>query len=216
MVALVISAAAFGERNTWSRRVVTSFHVLNTIVHEVGHAVVSVLTGGVVLAVKVTSSRIGGTTSSKSWWLVDIVKSAAGYAAPPLAGLGVAVLIHRGLPRTALVLTVVMMGLVLLVGRGLRTRVSVVAVGFVAFAALRWGSPGLHQWFAYTEAWLLLLCEIPAVWILLTARLDGSASGEDDAAHLFRRTLIPGPVWITGWLVLNGWALWTAVPLLWP
>lgn len=216
LMALVVSAAAFHRQNTWSRSVVVSFHVLSTIVHEMGHAVVTVATGGAVRAVVIESPRSGYTHSVGSSWPASIIITAAGYAAPPLAGLGVAVLIDRGQPRVALVLTVVVMGLVLLVGQGLRTRASVVVIGFVVFAALRWGSGGLQLWVAYTEAWLLLLCEIPAVWILLTARLRGSGSGKDDAAQLFRSTLIPGPVWIAGWLVLNGWALWTAAPLLWP
>lgn len=216
LMALVISAAALHRQNTWSRSVVVSFHVLSTIVHEMGHAVVTVATGGVVRAVAVDSPRSGSTLRSGSSWPASIIIGAAGYAAPPLAGLGVAALIDRGQPRVALVLTIVAMGLVLLVSRDFRTWVSVVAVGFVVFAAVRWGSAGLQLWVAYTEAWLLLLCEVPAVWILLTARLRGADSSGDDAAQLFRRTLIPGPIWIAGWLVLNGWALWTAVPLLWP
>jgi hypothetical protein len=216
LIALVISAAAFHRQSTWSRSVVVSFHVLSTIVHEMGHAVVTVATGGAVRAVVIDSPRTGSTQSSGISWLTSIIVAAAGYAAPPLAGLGVAALIDRGQPRAALALTVVVMGLVLLVGQGLRTRASVVVVGFVVFAAMRWGSAGLQLWVVYTEAWLLLLCEIPAVWILLTARLRGADSSGDDAAQLFRRTLIPGPIWIAGWLVLNGWALWTAVPLLWP
>lgn len=216
LVALVISAAAFHRQNTWSRSVVVSFHVLSTIVHEMGHAVVTVATGGVVRAVAIDSPRSGSTHRLGPSWPASIIISAAGYAAPPLAGLGIAALIDRGQPRSALLLTVVAMGLVLLVSRDFRTWAAVVVVGFVVFAAVYWGSAGLQLWVAYTEAWLLLLCEIPAVWILLTARLRGDDSSGDDAAQLFRRTLIPGPIWITGWLVLNGWALWTAVPLLWP
>lgn len=216
LVALVISAATFHRQNTWSRRVVASFHVLNTVVHELGHAVVTVATGGVVHAVAVHSSTSGHTKTSGTSWLTSIIVAAAGYAAPPLAGLGVAVLIDRGQQRSALVLTVAAMVLVLLVSRDLRTWACVVVIGFVVFAALYWGSLGLQLWMAYTEAWLLLFCEIPAVWLLLTARLHGADPDGDDAAQLFRRTLIPGPVWIVGWLVLNGWALRTAVPLLWP
>lgn len=66
----------------------------------------------------------------------------SGYATPPLAGLGVAMLIDDGKPRVALILTIVVLGVVLRVCRG--------------------------------------------------------------------------PVWALGWLTLNGWALWTAAPLLWP
>jgi Peptidase M50B-like len=40
-------------------------------------------------------------------------------------------------------------------------------------------------------------------------------SDANDAATLARMTFVPSPVWILAWLVLNAWALWVAVPLLW-
>ena len=44
----------------------------------------------------------------------------------------------------------------------------------------------------------------------------GFAGRADDAADLAAETRIPSVVWLSAWLVLNGWVLWTAVPMLWP
>ena len=123
-------------------------------------------------------------------------------------------LLDRGQAHTVLVLTAAAMVLVLLVSRGWRTIASVLAVGWVAFAAMYWGSAQTQQWVAYTETWLLLLCEPIGLWELVRVRTHGIES-RDDAMSLKNKTWIPAPVWILGWYALNGWALWTAAPLLW-
>jgi peptidase M50B-like protein len=214
VAALVIAATGFVSRYAWWRRVVFCAHVLNTIVHEAGHAFLAVVTGGGVYLIEITSPDGGRTFPWHPSWFSSVLSSFAGYAAPPLAGLGVAALLGDGKARPALILTVVAMVLVLVVSRDALTIVCVATVGFVAFAAAYWGSTGLQQWVAYTEAWLLLLCELAGVWTLVRNRLRGHSGG--DADDLAQETHIPGPVWILAWLALNGWALWVAVPLLWP
>jgi hypothetical protein len=214
--ALLIAATGFVPRDRWSRRVLFTAHVLSTIVHETGHAASAVLTGGGVYLIKVTSPDGGHTIPWHPSWFSSVVGYFAGYAAPPLAGLGIAALLSEGKVGPVLVLTVVTMGLLLVVSRGLLTVVCVTAVGFVAFAALYWGPVEVQLLVAYSEAWLLLLCELAGVWVLVKARVRGRESDSDDAAALARKTFVPSPVWILAWLALNGWALWVAVPLLWP
>lgn len=215
VIGLLIAMLGFApQRGVW-RSATTSLHVLSTIVHEAGHAAVSVVTGGEVHRIEIHTPRSGATFSSRGSWLSEIVKSSAGYAVPPLAGLGMAALLDRGQAHAVLVLTAAAMALVLPVSRGWRTIASVLAVGWVAFAALYWGSAGVQQMVAYTETWLLLLCEMAGLWELVRIRTHRNEY-QDDAASLAKKTLIPGPVWILGWYALNGWALWTAAPLLWP
>jgi hypothetical protein len=215
MIGLLIAMVGFTPQAGIWRSATSSLHVLSTIVHEAGHAAVSVATGGEVHRIEIHTPRSGATLSSRGSWLCEIVKSSAGYAAPPLVGLGLAVLLDRGQAHTVLVLTVAAMVLVLPVSRGWRTIASVMAVGWVAFAALHWGSAQVQQLVAYTETWLLLLCELAGLWELVRARTHGNES-QDDAESLRSKTLIPGPVWILGWYALNSWALWTAGPLMWP
>jgi len=206
IAALLIAASGFRSDRTWLRHVVDFPRVLSTIVHEAGHALSRILTGGQVGSIRIDSPDSGETKTSKGSWLASILVGFAGYATPPLAGLGIAVLIDGGKARSALVVTIVVMSLVLTVSRGLLTVLYVVTIGFVAFGVVYWGSTGLQLWVAYVEAWLLLLSEIVG---LRTFRVG-------DASALARKTLIPGKVWILAWLALNGWALWVAAPLLWP
>jgi hypothetical protein len=215
VIGLLIAMLGFAPQHGVWRSATTSLHVLATIVHEAGHAAATVVTGGDVHRIEVHTPRSGATRFSRNSWLSAIVRSAAGYAAPPLAGLGMAALLNRGQAHTVLVLTVAAMVLVLPVSRGWRTIAAVLAIGWVAFAALYWGSAQIQQLVAYTETWLLLLCELAGLWQLVRIRTHGD-DPQDDARSLANKTLIPSPIWILGWYALNAWALWTAVPLLWP
>lgn len=208
IAALLIASAGFKSKadRSWFRRLVGFPRVLSTIVHEAGHALIGFLTGRDAISIDINSPDTGVTKSSGGSWFFSIPAAFAGYAAPPLAGLGVAALIDSGRARIALILTIVVMALVLTISHGLLTRAYVVTIGFLAFAVVYWGPTGLQLWMAYVEAWLLLLTEIVGLW--------GFDVG--DAAILARKTLIPRTVWVLAWLTLNGWALWVAVPLLWP
>lgn len=203
---LLIAASGVRSDRTWLRRLVDFPRVLSTIFHEAAHGLVCLLAGGRVGAIKINSPDTGFTLNLGLSWFSSVLAAFAGYAAPPLAGLGVAVLIDGGQARTALVLTVVVMVLVLTVSRGFLTVAYVGAIRFVVFAVVYWGSPELQLWVAYVEAWLLLLCEIVGLRQFSAA----------DADVPRRKTLIPRTLWILAWLALNGWALWVAVPLLWP
>jgi hypothetical protein len=189
--------------------------VLGTIVHEAGHAAMSCLTGGGVYLIEIYNPSSGRAHTWSSSQLSAITTGAAGYAAPPLAGLGAAALLNRGHAPAVLALTATVMVLVLLVSRDLITLISVLAVGLLAFAALYWGTAWVQHWVAYTEAWLLLISEIPGLFAVVMNRVCGDGDG-DDADGLALETRIPGMVWIAGWFALIVWALWSGVPLLWP
>jgi peptidase M50B-like protein len=206
VTALLVAGSGFRPEDTWWRRMIGGPRVLSTILHEFGHALMAYLLGFLVKEIRVKSVDTGVMEYAGAVWPFSILVSLAGYSTPPLAGLGVAALIADGKSRLALGLTIVVLVLVLRVSRDFRTRAYVLVVGITVFAVANWGSHELRQWCAYVEAWLLLLCEIVGLW--------GFRVG--DGRALFRKTLIPGPVWVLGWLALNGWALWHAVPLLWP
>ncbi|MDQ7810220.1 M50 family metallopeptidase [Amycolatopsis sp. A133] len=192
-------------------------NVLATLFHEGGHAVVILLTGGDVSRVAITGAGDGFTEWKHDSGLGKVLAGAAGYAMPPLAGLGAAVLLHQGRVTAVLVLTLVALVFILLFARDLRTVVLVVVVGAVVYAALRYAPGWLRTGVAYTEAWLLLTGELDGVRILVVnRRRTGYKNQKDDAAALAKRTKMPSPLWIGGWLLLNGWALWQAAPLLFP
>ena len=217
LVAAVVVVTSFAVPTDGRRSVLYRANVLGTLFHEGGHALVSILTGGGVLRVRITSAESGGTLQWNPSALAAILSIAAGYAMPPLAGLGAAALLHRGLVPAVLALTTAAMAFLLVFTRDVLTFVVVVAVGAITLCALRWAQPWLKNGVAYAEAWLLLTSELGGLRALVLNRFHGGFRGQqDDAAMLARSTGIPAFVWIAAWLALIGWAVWRAVPMLWP
>jgi len=197
------------------RSLLRNANVLGTLFHEGGHALVALLVGGGVRRVEIDSAESGATFSHGHAGLGSVLVSAAGYAMPPLAGLGAAALLHRGHVSAVLVLTLAAMVFLLLLARDLRTFIMIVVVGAVVYSALRYAPSWLRTAIAYTEAWLLLTSGLSAVQVLVSnRRLKGFRGHTDDAAMLAKQTKMPSPLWIGGWFLLNGWALWHAAPLL--
>ncbi len=216
LAAAAVALTSVAMLVTGQRRLLPRFNVLGTFVHEGGHALVSVLTGGGVHQVAIFSPDSGMTWSWVPSRFSSILTSVAGYAMPPLAGLGAAVQLQRGHAAAVLTLTVVATALLLFLSADLLTFAVVAGIGMVAFATLAWAPVALLTTIAYFETWLLLTSELSGVGHLVAARRRGRVSDGDDAAGLAKETHIPGFVWIIGWLALNIWALCKAFPLLWP
>lgn len=212
--AVLVSAAAVLPRVTWVRRIAFAFNAVGTIAHEFGHAAANVITGGGVHLIQVHDPHSGVAYTWHYSRFSAALISAAGYATPPLAGLGAASLLARGHAPMVLALTIAAMLLVLLVTRDLVTLAVVVGLGGIAALALYTRVEWLQHWVAYAETWLFLLSEVTGVWILVVGRVGGHTDS-DDADNLADTTRIPGWVWIAGWGALVGWALWNAVPHLW-
>jgi hypothetical protein len=217
LFAFAVSLTSVVTPPSGRRSLLRNANVLGTLFHEGGHALVVLLVGGTVLRVKIDDAEGGGTLSRGSAGLASVLVSAAGYAMPPLAGLGAAALLHRGHVQAVLVLTLVAMVFLLLFARDLRTLIMIVAVGAVVYSALRYAPGWLRTGIAYAEAWLLLTSELGGVQVLVSnRRRHGFRGHEDDAALLAKQTKLPSPLWIGGWFLLNGWAIWHAAPLLFP
>ncbi|WP_410613475.1 M50 family metallopeptidase [Amycolatopsis sp. lyj-109] len=215
LFAFAVSLTSLVTPPSGRRSLLRNANVLGTLFHEGGHAMVVLLVGGTVSRVKIDDAEGGGTLSRGTAGLASVLVAAAGYAMPPLAGLGAAVLLHRGHVQAVLVLTLAAMAFLLLFARDLRTLIMIVAVGAVVYAALRYAPGWLRTGIAYAEAWLLLTSELGGVRVLVSnRRLKGFRGHTDDAALLAKQTKMPSPLWIGGWFLLNGWALWHAVPLL--
>ncbi|WP_103348065.1 M50 family metallopeptidase [Amycolatopsis sp. CA-128772] len=217
LFAFAVSLTSFTTPPSGRPSLLRNANVLATLFHEGGHAAVTLLTGGDVSRVAITGAGDGFTAWKHKSGLGIVLASAAGYAMPPLAGLGAAVLLHQGRVAAVLVLTLVALVFILFFARDLLTFAVLIVVGAVVYCALRYAPGWLRTAIAYTEAWLLLTSEIDGVRILVVNRMNhGFRDRTDDAAALARRTALPSPLWIGGWFLLNGWALWHAFPLLWP
>ncbi|GAA4552396.1 M50 family metallopeptidase [Amycolatopsis samaneae] len=212
-----VSVSSFVRLMTGSRGVLVNLNVLGTVLHEAGHAAAACVTGGGVLQIRITGAESGWTYSWYRTWLSDVVTVAAGYAAPPLAGLGAASLLSRGRAGTLLTITVVAMALILIVTRDVVTLAAVAGIGAAGFAAAYWGPPWLQTWLGYVVAWLLLTSEIAGLATITVSRLRGTNGAlADDAEQLATKTHVPAPVWIVAWFALICWAIWKGLGLLWP
>lgn len=219
IVALMVTVSAVIPQVTRSRRTLYGLTALTTIVHEAGHATTACVTGGGVYVIRLHTADSGVTWFWFTSWFSSFLTSVAGYAAPPLAGLGAAVLLARGQAPMVLALTAAVMVVLLVVARGLVTVFSVLTVGAVAFMALHFAPVKVQHWVAYTETWLLLLGEAAGLWALVHNRIHAAELSEDyhdDAGDLAVTTRVPAVVWIAAWTILLGWVLWKALPLLWP
>ncbi|MGI8313449.1 M50 family metallopeptidase [Saccharopolyspora hattusasensis] len=193
-------------------------NVLTTIVHEAAHALVSLLCGGGVRQIMITSPDSGVCMYR---WMVTrgeaMVRSFAGYAMPALAGLGCAALLSNGYASWVLFAGALVMLAVLLVVRDGVSLLVVLIVGALFATVLWWGPLWLHLGLASLVMWLLLIGEIPGVWDLVRDRFSSEVAFEtDDAWSLYCNTGLPAPVWFAAWYGVIGWCCWEAFWLLWP
>jgi len=197
------------------------FRLLLTIVHELGHGLAALLTGGRFLSFVIYPNGAGLAHTAGGWRLVVIP---AGYLGVALFGATLIVLgrSHRW-ARTALaVIGLLMMVLSLRYGlpaifstdflSGLLTTVSGVIFG------------GLFLWVAMkaTPGWIIFLIHLIAIQAVLTAFSDlfglmglsarFLAMPASDARSMAELTFIPALVWAGLWaleaLALIGGAIW--------
>lgn len=212
VLGIVISLAQVLEFSTVAR----SLNVLDTLVHESGHAAVAILTSGRVHRLELDTTRSGTTSSSTIVGVRSVLTSAAGYAAVPLAGLGAAGLLAHGHAAGVVALLGVLALVVLPIARGMITLITVLALVVLSGLLVWLDLAALHLWVAHLIASVLLCSGITSLLPLVLNRMHGTTSGHDDAETLRRDTGVPGPVWIAAWTGLAGWCLWLGAGLLWP
>lgn len=173
-----------------------------TVAHEAGHALVAVLVGRELRAIRLHSDTSGVTVSrGKPRGPGMVAMLAAGYLAPALLGLLAAVMLGAGHSVGLLWLLLVMLtGLLLWVRNGFGFLV--LLVGGAGVLALTWYAGGtLQSIVAYLTAWLLLLAAPrPLVELLAAGRRRGRTSDPDQLAALTR---LPAPVWTVLLLLAN-------------
>lgn len=206
VITLGVLALTAGVTATWFRYLT----VVNTLFHEAGHAVAAVLTGGGVYTIRIHTHESGVTHAWFSTRASDFATTFAGYATPPLAGLGIARLVHDQKAATALLLLTIVSAGVLLVSRDLLTVVVTSVTAAVSASGVWWGSLWVHGVLATVVAWMFLVCEATHLVKELVARYVLGRHMESDADWLGGPSLL----WYVAWLALNGWCLWVAVPLL--
>jgi hypothetical protein len=165
-----------------------------TIAHEIGHAVVAVLTGRTLRGVRLHSDTSGVTVSrGKPYGLGMILTTMAGYPAPSALGLGCAALMAAGRLTLMLWLLVAALAVLLVFIRNLFGLLAVVVAGALVFAVSWFGSPVTQSVFGYAATWFFLLGGARAVVELQRVHTRGDGSDADQLAGLTR---IPPLLWV--------------------
>lgn len=190
LLALVLAVAVVVWSPSWrlTRTVVT-------IAHEGGHAIVAVLAGRGLTGIRLHADTSGMTVSTGARRGPGLVFTfLAGYPAPPLLGLGGALLVAAD--RAALMLWIALALLVatLVHIRNVYGAVAVLATGALVTAVAFWGQPRLQDGFAAALCWFLAVGGVRAVRELQRGRRRGH-HGDSDADMLARLTGVPGALW---------------------
>ncbi|WP_052428603.1 M50 family metallopeptidase [Actinopolyspora erythraea] len=212
---VLVTMVGLGVAASVSTSVVRQANLVGLIVHEGGHAALALLTGGRVEWIELSNTQAGETRSRNDDGLPAVLFLFAGYAAPPLAGLGVAALIAAGKAPLVLALGVVVTLLVLLVSRDVLTVGLVLTLGAVLAALLWLTTPWVQVWVACAVMGLLQTHSAEGVVDLVLRRVNG-APGRDDADNLYIETGISEYVWMLLWTVLILWCWWETFWLVWP
>lgn len=211
-ILLAVVAATVGVTATRARYITA----ISTLIHETGHALAAILTGGGVHVIRIHDHESG---VAYTWYwsrAASVVSSFAGYATPPLAGLGAAHLIVNSKAAAALAVLALVAALVLLVTRDITTVAIVALIGGTSAALFWWGSPGVQAIAATAVAWLLLVSEAVHLAGLAVNRYVRGVWAHGDEDALAEGTGIPALVWMLAWWALNAWCVWMAAPLLIP
>ncbi len=197
------------------------FRLLLTIVHELGHGLAALLTGGEFLNFVIHPNGAGLAHTAGGWRFIVIP---AGYLGVALFG-ALLILIGRNHRWSRITLGVIGAGMIIL---SMRYGIPSIFAGYIASGLLTTLSGfifgGLFVWVAIKAApgWIIFLIHLIAIQAILTAFSDlvgliGISTNffnapENDAASMAQLTFIPAIVWAVLWamvaLGLIGWAIW--------
>jgi hypothetical protein len=191
LAAAAVAAAAVLSPLAW--RVLR--HVV-TIAHEGGHLAAALATGRRLGGVRLHSDTSGLTLSSGRPRGPGMVLTAfAGYVAPSLLGLVLALVVSSGRTTASLWAVTGLLAALLLQVRNAFGVLSVVVTGAALVVVGRYGDADVKAAVAHALAWFLLLAGPRAVLELQRSRRRGRAR-MSDADQLARLTGLPGLVWV--------------------
>lgn len=180
----------------------------STILHEMGHAVSAVLLGGRVSGIKLHAD-MAGETYSRQRAVPALVSLMAGYAAPPLASWGLAVLYGRSLSGAAVAaLTAVFLVALLM----LRSAFGLLTIGSaLVLLALTLLAPEIRA--GMVVAFAAIFAGGGGRGIAMAWQIWKAHQGEETDAAQLRRILriTPQWFWLLAWSGLGFWCSYSAV-----
>ncbi len=206
-----IAAAAFWAIPTL-RIALQPLYYLNTHIHELAHAIAGLLTGGFPNRILVNADGSGITQVRGGH---PVVIASAGYVGTAVVG-SIMIAFSTTPERAALNLRIMggslLLALILLVRGDLAGIISGLAWVVVLFAAPALIKGEKIQFLAQFIGMQLCLTVVQAFVLLAGSMGYGVTS---DATILESGTGVPAIVWVLGWAIISGAALWTSLNQAW-
>lgn len=202
---------------TWSPPSYRILRHLVTLLHEAGHAVVSVMVGRKLRGIRLHSDTSGLTLSrGKPSGPGMVATLLAGYPAPAVVGLVGSWLLSHGYAAGSLWALVMLCAVMLLFIRNFYGLLVILLTGIVV-ALLSWFAPAeLIAITAYLLVWSLLLVAPRAVVDLQRSRRRQRHGTNSDADQLAVLTKVPAVFWVGIFWLLCIASLMVAVGCYWP
>ena len=178
------------------------------VAHEGGHMLAALICGRWITEFELDEgddqTGSGSTTHAGSrpqTRLGKIFNKFAGYATPPLVGLGGAYVIAHGNSWGVLIIGAVLLVAVLLIPKinPFALTITALLLGGILWALVA-GGPGVQAALAVGLVWLMLIGGLRIVLVRNTK--------SDDVAELTELTWIPRIVWFAAWLAIAVVSLW--------
>jgi hypothetical protein len=202
ILAAVVGALPFGSTALYP------FALFVTLLHETGHAITTIATGGVVDNLQI-ASNLSGLTRTQGGIMALIAP--AGYLGATLAGVGLLLFPLRRARWAIGALAAVPLA-TLLLSHPADSFTVVWCLGFAAVLGIAaWKVPA--RWLAFLQIFLGVEAGLNAFRDLLTLIfISGSnAHIETDAANMSRTLFLPATFWAVAWTVISvlllAWAL---------
>lgn len=182
------------------------FRNLNTMIHEFGHAMITLITSGQVSGIELNADHSGVTYTRISSMWSGLPIGLAGYMGSSLFVIVLFYLYHKRKQKEGIVLTgiIALIMLILYVhhGFGLYWLIGFVIVSGVMVIAPEWLRNGYYLLILFLTLEESVLSSITILWLSMT-----SPAGAGDAAGLAQQFGIPAVVW---GVLFAGFSLWCA------
>lgn len=184
------------------------FRLFVTFIHEGGHALLALLTGGWVTGLRIHLDASGETFSVGG---VPLIIASAGYLASTIYGASLLALCRDGRhAKAVLTLTAAaVLGLTLFFAKGMLSLLTGIGLAVaLVFCAIALTERAAHFFLSF----LAIQCCLNALFDLRTLFLISAASDTpSDAFNMERMTGVPAVFWAVLWLVGSLAVLWVAL-----
>lgn len=190
------------------------FNIINTAIHEFGHALMALCTGGNVQKIQLFQDTSGTTTTQSSNKLSAIMVSLAGYPfAVSVAWLSF-YLIQCGATQGLIIgLSVLFFMMLLFWIRNVYGALWVILFCAINAFLIYWGDENYLGYAALFYAIMMLTESVTSTIVLLVLSFRKPSSA-GDAANLAKVTGIPAFIWSLLFLAYTGWVVYRVIMML--